>query len=128
MCMAMGNKWTALANLQEDLKKDEHRTKPRFKAREVTCERGRVSDMSASGLRIVYSRCPKFLVGDLIDLELFSNLGQHNCLVEVVRVTKLGFRKYEVGLRFTDPAAAKEMQIFRLGYDPMNDDGKWSIR
>ena len=123
----MGNKWTALAHLLQEQNKCDHRGKPRFIAREVACERGRLVDFSASGLRIRYSRCPKLKVGDQMDLELFSNLGQHQCTAEVMWTEKKGFRNYEVGYRFTDLEAAKQMQLFRLGYDPMSD-GQWSIR
>lgn len=125
--MTMGNKWTALAHLLQEQNKNEHRQKPRFVAWEVACERGRVVDFSATGLRIRYSRCPKLKVGELMDLDLFSNLGQHNCTAEVMWTEKKGFRNYEVGYRFIDPEAAKQMQLFRLGYDPLND-GQWSIR
>jgi hypothetical protein len=121
VCMSMGNKWTALAHLLQEQGKSDHRGKPRFVASDVACERGRLVDFSATGLKIRYSRCPKLQVGEIMNLELFSEMGQHNCTAEVVWTTKKGFRKHEVGYRFIDPESAKQMQLFRLGFDPVGD-------
>ncbi len=123
----MGNKWIALKHLQDGAKQDEHRVKPRFVAQDVNCERGRLVDFSASGVRVRYSKCPRLSQGDVIDLELFSNLGQHNCKVRAVRITKKGFRNFEVGFAFVDAEAAKEMQLFRLGFDPLCGS-QWNIQ
>jgi c-di-GMP-binding flagellar brake protein YcgR len=126
-CMAFEGKWTALKHLQEGEQQTDNRCKPRFLANNVNCERGKLLDFSASGVRVRYTRCPKFSEGDVIDLELFSNLGQHNCSVKAIRITKMSFRNYEVGFEFTDMESAKQMQLFRLGFDPMCG-GQWSIR
>ncbi len=127
MLIPMSNKWKALEHLQKSVGRAENRMRPRFIARDVNCERGTLMVFSSTGLRVKYNRQPKFEIGHVIDMELFSNLGQHNCSVEAVRITKKGFRTYEVGFRFTDEEAAKQMQLFRLGFDPLAD-GQWSIR
>lgn len=120
------SRWTAIAKIIEEGDKPEARALPRFVARHMTCDgTGTVQDFSASGVRVRYCKRPKYKIGDTIELSLTSQVGVHQGEAEVMRIQKLGFRKFDVGFRFTDPEAAKKMQLFKCGYDAL-DDGFWS--
>jgi len=120
------SRWTAIAKIIEESDKHEARAFPRFIARHMTCDgAGAVQDFSASGVRVQYTKRPKYEIGDTIELSISSHVGVHQGDAEVMRIQKLGFRNYEVGFRFTDPEAAKKMQLFKCGYDAL-DDGYWS--
>jgi PilZ domain-containing protein len=120
------SRWTAIAKMIDEIDKPESRMNPRFLARRMSCNGcGLVMDFSATGVRVQYTKRPKFAIGDKVDLSLDSDVGTHAGEAEVVRLEKLGFRKYEVGYRFTDPDAAKKMQLFKCGYDAL-EDGCWS--
>ncbi len=112
--------WAALARLQESEEKAESRTHPRFVAHSMNCEKGVVSDFSAMGLRITYTRCPKFSVGDRVDLELYSPKGMHSCTAEVMWTDRKSRRCFEVGFRFLDAQAVKRMQLFQVGFDGLS--------
>tara|TARA_R110002096_G_scaffold173781_5_gene348577 strand:- start:230967 stop:231404 length:438 start_codon:yes stop_codon:yes gene_type:complete len=119
------SRWTAIAKMIEEIDKPEARRNPRFLARRMSCDGGLVMDFSATGVRVHYTKRPKFEIGNLVNLSLESEAGTHAGEAEVVRLEKMAFRKYEVGYRFTDPEAAKKMQLFKCGYDAL-DDGCWS--
>ncbi len=120
------SRWAAIAKMIDERDKPEARKNPRFVARQMSCKgNGVVQDFSATGVRVLFCKRPKFEIGDVIDLSLDTNMGTHRGVVEVIRLEKKGFRKFEVGFRFTDPEAAKKMQLFKCGYDAL-DDGHWS--
>lgn len=122
-CMS---RWTAIAKLIEEQDQPDGRRCPRFVARKMTCPgTGVVQDFSASGVRVLYKKRPEFEPTDVMELSLESEVGVHTGEVEVMWVRKEGFRKFQVGFRFTDPEAAKKMQLFKCGYDAL-DDGYWS--
>ncbi len=116
--------WAALARLQESCDKSEARTHPRFVAHCMNCEKGIVSDFSATGLRITYKKCMKFVVGDHMDLELYSPKGMHTCTAEVMWVDKKSRKCFEVGFRFLDPDSVKKMQLFNVGFDSLHDGAR----
>ncbi len=120
MCMSQ---WTAFAKLQKEAEEPrgpEARRHPRFVASSCNCEKGAVSDFSATGLRITYSKCQKFEVGDMVDLELYSLKGKHTCVAEVMWISKKSRKQFEVGFKFADPDSAKQMRLFEVGFDPLN--------
>ena len=120
------SRWTAIAKMIEEIDKPEARRNPRFLARRMSCDGcGLVLDFSATGVRVQYTKRPKFTIGDRVNLSLDTDAGTHAGEAEVVRLVKRGFRKFEVGYRFTDPEAAKKMQLFKCGYDAL-EDGGWS--
>ncbi len=120
------SRWTAIAKMIDESGKPEARQKPRFIARQMKCNGcGTVKDFSASGLRVQYSKRPAWELGAHVELTLESEAGVHRALASVKRLQKIGFRKYEVGFAFSDPEAAKKMQLFKCGYDAL-DDGHWS--
>ena len=120
------SRWTAIAKMIDEQDKPEGRRSPRFVARNMCCEgAGQVQDFSATGVRVIYSKKPKFEVDDVIDLRIESERGTHCGEAEVVWSKKIGFRKFEVGFRFTDPEAVKKMRLFQRGFDTL-EDGHWS--
>ncbi|MBL4809012.1 MAG: PilZ domain-containing protein [Phycisphaerales bacterium] len=120
------SRWASLAKMIDEIDKPESRVKPRFIARQLVCDcSGTVLDFSASGLRVVYKKKPEWNVGDHVELTLESTKATHRGLAIVRRITKMGFRNYEVGFEFSDPEAAKKMQLFKSGYDALDDD-MWS--
>jgi len=120
------SRWTAIAKMIDGNENPEARQKPRFVARNMRCDgTGEIQDFSASGLRVQYKKKPCWEVGGHVELTIESEKGFHRGLATVRRITKVGFRKYEVGFEFSDPEAAKKMQLFKCGYDAL-DDGAWS--
>ena len=119
--------WKAFAKLAEQEGTAEDRSNPRFRARNLNCECGTIEDFSSSGLRIRYRRNPKLQSGEIVQLEILSPAGQHNCEAEVVWVSKTGFRTFQAGFAFTDPNACRKMGLFNVGYDPLSE-GEWSSR
>ncbi len=120
------SRWTAIAKMIDEQDKHEGRKSPRFVARNMCCEgSGKVQDFSATGVRVIYSKRPKFVGGDVIDLRIESERGTHCGEAEVVWSKKIGFRKFEVGFRFTDPEAVKKMRLFQSGFDVL-EDNHWS--
>lgn len=114
--------WAALARLHNQVEKSDLRNHPRFVAHSMNCEKGAVSDFSASGLRITYTKNQKFETGDMVDLELYSPKGMHQCTAEVMWIDKKSRKCFEVGFKFLDPEAVKKMQLFNLGFNAFNDD------
>lgn len=119
--------WTALAKLAAGPSGPESRRHPRFRANSMGCDRGTVLDFSATGIRIDFSRCPRFEQGHAVELTLNSAKGQLLCPVEVVWVKKTGWRSAEVGFRFADEETASQLRLFQAAYDPLADS-EWSNR
>lgn len=115
------SQWVAYAKLQEEANKAEGRRHPRFVAHSFNCEKGVVSDFSATGLRITYRKDQKLEAGDVVMLELFSPKGQHNCSARVMWIKHPTKKHYEVGFQFCDPEAAKQIRLFEVGFDPMSE-------
>ena len=114
------SQWHAFARLQSEANNAEAREHPRFVASSFNCEKGVVTDFSATGLRIVYRKCKKFQTGDVVSLELFSPKGQHNCSATVMWVDRRSRKHLEVGYQFIDPNMAKKMRIFEFGFDALS--------
>ena len=115
------NQWTALAKLEEERGKPEDRKHPRFVAHSFNCSKGVVTDFSASGLRISYRKDMKFKEGQLVDLELYSMKGMHQCEAQVMWARRISRKQFDVGFRFTDPNSHKKMKLFECGYDPLSE-------
>lgn len=115
------NQWAALAKLEEVRDRREKRRHPRFVAHSINCPKGVVVNFSASGLRISYRKDMKFRVGHLVDLELYSMRGVHHCEAQVMWLRRVSRRQYDVGFRFTDPHAHKELNLFENGFDGLSE-------
>lgn len=119
--------WTALAKLAAGPSGPEARRHPRFRANTMVCDRGRVLDFSATGLRIDFPKGTRYEVGQTAELCLQHPKGEHHCQAEVVWIKKTGRRSAEVGFRFADEESRKRATLFRSAYDPLAD-GEWSNR
>ena len=120
------SRWVSMAKMIDEIDKPESRLKPRFLARQLRCNGvGEVIDFSATGLRVQYKKLPRWKVGDEVELTLESAKESHCGSAIARRIVKIGFRRFEVGFEFIDPDAVKKMQLFRCGYDPL-EDGSWS--
>lgn len=117
--------WNALAKIAASHGGFDGREKPRFRANEMLVDHGVVKDFSATGLRIEFSRCPRYTIGQRIELTLQNYQGERRCEAEVVWIKKTGWRSREIGFRFPDPEVAQQMQLFKAAFDPLGD-GKWS--
>lgn len=117
--------WNALANIAASHGGFEGREKPRFRANEMLVDHGVVKDFSATGLRIKFSRCPRYKVGQEVELTLQNYQGERHCFAKVVWIKKTGWRSKDIGFRFANADVAEEMQLFKAAFDPLGD-GKWS--
>jgi len=86
-----------LANAEEA-----HRAKPRFDPSTVRCDKGKLVDLSASGIA-VRSTGRWGQRGDVTVVELWSPNGRFMAQVEVMRTRRVGLFKTETGCRFTEP-------------------------
>lgn len=114
------SQWNAFARLHKEADTAEGRVHPRFVASSLNCEKGIVSDFSATGLRIVYRKCPKFEKGETVRLDLYSMKGKHQCSATVMWIDRKSRKQTQVGFRFTDPEMAKKMRIFEFGFDSLS--------
>ena len=81
---------------------DQHRAKPRFDPTNIRCDKGKLVDLSASGLA-VRSGSKWGRVGKTYQLQLSSPNGSLMADVEVVRIKGTGLFKTETGCRFLYP-------------------------
>lgn len=94
---------------------DDRRAHARLPQEELKCNLGEVMDLSLGGMQLRCKRAPK---RDHVDIELTSEEMMLNLKGEVVRRKKLGFRKYEVGVKFhdVDVETAKLITEFSLNH------------
>ncbi len=117
------SRWNAIQRLVESQGKKEDRQSPRFVARCLLCDPpGQVVDFSATGVRVLFVKNPRVEAGDSFKLTIRSGMAEHFADVEVKWINKIGFRKWEAGLTFTDPEAAKKMGLFRCGFEVLEDE------
>ena len=84
----------------------DRRTHARLSQEALQCNLGEVIDLSLGGMQVRCARMPKDKV---IEVELIHQTETIKLNAEVMRSTKIGFRKHEIGLRFldVDPDTAK---------------------
>ena len=80
---------------------DQARSRPRFDPSGIRCNRGKLVDISATGLAVRGSKWGK--VGKTFTVELHSSMSQLVAEVEVVRIRSVGLLKHETGCRFVNP-------------------------
>jgi|GEM_PF-3520833 len=80
---------------------DQARARPRFNPAGMRCDRGKLVDISATGLAVRGSKWGK--VGKAYMVELSSSTSRMVAEVEVVRVRSIGLFKHETGCRFVNP-------------------------
>jgi len=77
----------------------DRRAHARLIQEELHCNLGEVIDLSLGGMQIRCTRVPK---DKLVDVELIHQADTINLKAEIIRSSKAGFRKHEIGLRFLD--------------------------
>lgn len=80
---------------------DQARTRPRFDPTGIRCDRGKLIDISATGLAVRGSKWGK--IGKTYHVELCSSTARLVAEVEVVRIKSTGLLKCETGCRFVSP-------------------------
>ena len=97
------------------------RREPRFPAPGLKSPLGPVVDLSGRGVRIHGSGRPTVSVGDVIRLTLTSKRDWITLTSRVVRVKRVGLRRFDVGLEFVNPEPglrAALQSLARDGYLP----------
>lgn len=114
------SQWEAFRKLQHGELSDNlgARTRPRFVTTMVTCGAAEVLDVSAGGMRVRTSGKPPEVSDQIVQTTIQSPWGSATLDVQVVRVRKLAWKKFEVGLRFIDAEQAKH--LLRICWDPID--------
>lgn len=84
--------------------KGERRRHGRLRCEETSCCVGQVSDLSASGMRILRRGRPIMDVGDEFQISIHPDAGEPVLTLpsRVVWIERQGFRKHVIGLEFVD--------------------------
>lgn len=94
---------------------DDRRAHARLAQEALTCNLGEVLNLSLGGMQV---RCIRATKDKLVEVQLTFEGETINLQAEVVRSTKVGFRKHELGLRFldVDPEIAKQLTRVSLNH------------
>ncbi len=107
--------WHALDALKRAQECDgsERRRSPRFACTDATCGKGKVLDLSRTGMRLrTKARPPSGPVG----LEIAGIDGKVRVGAQAVWARKADRRAFEIGFRFDEPSADGE--LFNKAWDP----------
>lgn len=80
----------------------ESRRAGRLRCQAVRCSLGEVLDLSAGGMRVAAKRDPGISADTVFDVRIDSPTGPCTVKAHVVWVTKRGWRRYELGVRFVE--------------------------
>ncbi len=80
----------------------ERRRAGRIKTLKVSCEWGQVADISSTGLRVIHRGSRPVPENTDATITIRSPLSTFSIQVQVIRVTKLGFRKWQLGLHIIE--------------------------
>ena len=102
-----------------EMKRNEKRACGRLQCPYLDCYCGKkifgeVVDLSASGIRVFRNGGMKWKVGDQIPLLLKWNEDTVELSAEVLRVRRLGFRRFDVGLSFVEVSEEVQEAIVKL--------------
>lgn len=87
----------------------------RLRCEDLLCPLGTVQDFSASGMRVLRTGRGRGKPGDEFLLELISAGGDRvQVKVKVIRVEKIRFRRYALGLQFIDMDDQTHAQLIEL--------------
>ena len=75
---------------------------------------GTVQDISASGMRVHRKGVPPVEVGQMFRLEIRLDIETLAVMVIVRRIVKLGWRRYEYGLEFSELTDADRARLTRF--------------
>lgn len=90
----------------------------RFYPKSLKSNLGDVVDLSGVGARVVCLGKPKLAVGNTGWLILKAQRRRMMLQSRVVRLTKVSFRKYEIGLEFLDVDADLRNELRKLAFQP----------
>lgn len=83
----------------------------RVKTPGVLCEWGQVLDLSSTGLRVLHKGARPAHEGDEMPLTIRSRLSTFTVNARAVRITKLGFRKWQVGVQILDASEEARREL-----------------
>ena len=94
---------------------DNRRAHARLTQEALTCNLGEVLNLSLGGMQV---RCIRAVKDKLVGVQLTYEGETIQLQAQVVRSTKVGFRKHELGLRFldVDPETAKQLRRVSLNH------------
>lgn len=107
----------AIRKAQESDQADDRRVSPRFGCRDAVCGRGRVIDVSRTGVLIrTKAKPPRHPT--MMGLVLESPTGRIQVAAEPIRCRPVGRGEYEIAFRLADPEAAVTGGLFVLAWNP----------
>lgn len=86
---------------QKDPRREE-RNAARYETSVISCPLGRIADLSRTGMRVQCTGKKPPSKGLSFDLELFSPSDSLMVPMQVVSVTRLGWGRYELGIKFVN--------------------------
>lgn len=87
----------------------------------LSCKLGEVLDLSGSGMRVRSTGKPQLKRGQVVALTLRAGDKQLRVTTQAVRLRRLGFRSWEIGLRFVElrPSVQAALKtLARFGFIP----------
>ena len=90
----------------------------RLRCEDLRCPLGTVMDLSASGMRVLHKGRLIGQLGDRFPTRLLTDADEELIVeAEIVRLEKVGFRKYSYGLTFVDMDGPTRAELTRLMHD-----------
>ena len=110
----MGKGW--LSNSKNTRKHGvERRRSERIATNSLSCKFGDVVDISTTGMKIRCERKPPVKVGQYIEAKLESNSHRLPVTGQVMWIKRMGFKGYEVGIKFVNIKRSLQAAIESLG-------------
>lgn len=82
----------------------DRRRKGRVRSHHLTCQYGQITDMSASGLRIMRKKRPDLQDNQRITLTVRSEIDSFKLDAEIVRITQHDKKSWEIAVAIIDPS------------------------
>lgn len=96
---------------------DENRRAGRLRCQSIKCSLGQVVDLSGTGLRVQCKGRPGVPVNEPFGLTIHAPTGVVTAPVTAVWVRRVGFRTYEIGLRFGELGDDAKRQLAVIARD-----------
>ncbi|MEX0776519.1 MAG: DnaJ domain-containing protein [Phycisphaeraceae bacterium] len=81
----------------------------------LTCPFGDLSDLSVSGMRVTCPGKPAVSLGGVLEFVIRSDQQQLRIMGRIVRLRRLGFKSFDMGVRFLAPTEAQIRALEMLG-------------
>lgn len=104
------------SELPDRTPENEKRRHGRMRCGSLRCELGRVSDVSASGMRVMAASRRGVAPGELRPVTLRSEWGTVEVQVRVGWVKRIGWWRHEIGLQFDSLDDATRRTVFALAF------------